>query len=179
MRLRELKLEDAEEMLKWMHDNEVIGLLPTHFDQMTLEDCQNFIHASKSDRKRNIHWAVTNEQEEYLGTISLKNVDYVNKNAEYAIVLGKQAIGKGIAKEATTDILDYAFMQLELERVYLCVFKDNIRAKRFYEKYGFQFEGEFRSHMYGAYDNVLHDLQWYGILKKEFVQKAKERETIV
>lgn len=168
MGLRKLELNDAHEMLEWMHDNEVIGLLPTHFNEMTLDDCENFIKSSQKDRTDNIHFAVCNEANEYLGTISLKNVDYKNKNAEYAIVLTKKAIGKGVARTATTEILTYAFDTLKLERVYLCVFRDNLRARKFYEKYGFKFEGEFRKHMYGAYDNVLHDLQWYGILKEEF-----------
>ena len=37
--LRKLELSDAKEMLKWMHDESVVGLLPTHFNAMTVEDC--------------------------------------------------------------------------------------------------------------------------------------------
>lgn len=176
MRLRELELKDAEEMLAWMHDNEVIGLLPTHFNEMSLEDCKAFIESSKKNKVHNIHFAVVNEADEYLGTISLKNIDYLNQNAEYAVVLGKKAIGKGVAKQATLETLKYAFEDLQLERVYLCVFRDNVRARKFYDKFGFKYEGEFRQHMYGAYDNTLHDLQWYSILRDEYLQLiTKER----
>lgn len=166
--LRKLKPSDAPGMLEWMHDNEVIGLLPTRFNDMTIEDCQRFINASLKDNRTNVHFAVTNESDEYLGTISLKNINYRDKNAEYAVVLGKKAIGKKIAHKATMEILHYAFEVLKLERVYLCVFKDNIRAVKFYNKFGFCYEGEFRKHMLGAKDNVFHDLQWYGILKEEY-----------
>lgn len=174
MILRELELSDSKEMLEWMHDNEVIGLLPTHFNNMSIRDCQDFITNARSNKKDNVHFAVSNEKNEYLGTISLKNIDYINKNAEYAIVLGKKAIGTGIAQKATFEILSYGFKKLELEKVYLCVFKDNKRAVKFYNKFGFRFEGEFRKHLYGANDNVRHDLQWYGILKDEFEKMIME-----
>ena len=171
--LRKLELSDAKEMLKWMHDESVVGLLPTHFNEMTIEDCGKFIKKSWEDQK-NIHFAVTDEEDKYLGTISLKNIDEKNLTAKYAVVLGKSAIGRGIAKKATDDILKYAFDKMKLDRVYLCVFSDNIRAVKFYQKYGFQYEGTFRSHMYGAYDNVRHDLQWYGILREEFTKRMNE-----
>lgn len=176
--LRELRLDDAESMLEWMHDNEVIGLLPTRFNDMTLDDCYIFIKKALIDKERNIHFAVTNEYSDYLGTISLKNINYRDRNAEYAIVLGKRAIGKRVAHKATMDLLQYAFEILKLERVYLCVFEDNIRAVKFYNKFGFKYEGKFRKHMQGAKDNTLHDLLWYGILKDEYYQlKNKEAES--
>jgi len=106
------------------------------------------------------------ENDEYLGTISLKEIDFENENAEYAIVLRKKAQGKGIATEATRLVLDAAFNKYCIHRVYLTVLADNKSAIKLYERCGFKLEGEFREHLKinGKYVNW----KWYGILRQDF-----------
>lgn len=50
--------------------------------------------------------------------------------------------GKGIAEELMRWVLDRA-RQLGAEDVYLSVYVDNHRARRFYERYGFEFVGPY------------------------------------
>ena len=95
----------------------------------------------------------------------LENIDFENKNAEYAISLHMDAIGKGYAKFATNAILDIAFNKLKLNRVYLNVLSKNIRAIKFYEKYGFIFEGESKEHLF--HKGNFESLRWYRILASE------------
>lgn len=89
-----------------------------------------------------------------------------NKRAEYAVSLRRRAQGKGIAAEATCEILKMAFEQYNLERVYLNVLSENKRAIRFYEKIEFIYEGEFRKYLFlrGEYKT----LKWYSMLKEEY-----------
>lgn len=163
MYLRNLKEKDAEKMLEWMHDTDVVNVLPTQFEKMTLDDCYNFIKVSNEEQKENIHMAICSDSDEYLGTVSLKRINYKDKNAEYAIAIRKSAMGKGVSAFATREIIKMAFEKLQLERVYLCVFSDNIRAKKFYDKMNFTYEGTFKKHMLSK-DGMLHDLDWYGVL---------------
>ena len=69
-----------------------------------------------------MHFAIVDDKnDEYLGTISLKHIDYKNHNAEYAISTRKKVRGSGIAQKSTELILDYAFNNLDLHKVYLNV----------------------------------------------------------
>ena len=77
----------------------------------------NFIRNSFSGEDQ--HFAYVNEQDEYLGTISLKRISHVNDKAEYAVVARKCAQGTGAAKKATEELLQYAFHELGLHKVYL------------------------------------------------------------
>lgn len=168
MKLRELEEKDADGMLEWMHDPEIQKGFRFSVEEQDREAVLNFIRNADIaliDGK-DIHYAVSDEDDEYLGTISLKNIDLTNKKAEYAISLRKKAQGKGIAAEATRAILKIAFEQYHLERVYLNVLSDNKRAIHFYEKCGFVYEGEFRKHLFlkGEY----RTLKWYSILKDEW-----------
>ncbi|MDD3415404.1 MAG: GNAT family protein [Lachnospiraceae bacterium] len=172
MKLKLLKREDAIPMLEWMHDTSVVSVLPTHFEEMTIEDCYAFIEAAKSNQDKNLHLAICNDEDEYLGTVSLKNINPKDSNAEFAITISKKAMGQGVSGFATREILRIAFEQLNLKRVYLCVFSDNLRAKKFYKKIGFLYEGTFRKHMLSK-DGKLHDLEWYAVLKEEIEKYSR------
>lgn len=165
IRLRELAEKDAPLMLEWMTDKDISKAFSFDADAVTLDTAQAFIKAAWSDR-RSRHFAVVDADDTYLGTVSLKNIDETDKNAEYAISLRRCALGKGVAQAATRAVLGVAFDTLALERVYLYVETDNIRANKFYKKVGFIFEGTFRRHIvrHGAFK----DINWYSALRDEY-----------
>ena len=134
MRLRELEEKDAPYMLEWMHDDSVTHDLKTDFASKSLTDCQNFIANSMSEA--DVNYAITeDDNDEYLGTVSLKHIE--NGNAEFAITIRKQAMGSGVASEAMSEIFRIAFEEKGLRNVYWCVSPNNKRAVRFYDKNGY------------------------------------------
>lgn len=159
--LRRLKEKDAPFMLEWMHDSEINCYFQYPFKEMTIEGVKSFIENSFSEENK--HFAIVDSNDEYLGTISLKNISYKNKNAEYAIVTRKKAQGTGIAMQSTKELLEYAFKELGLHKIYLNVLEDNIRARRFYEKCGFKQEGISQDSV--VVSNEYKSLAWYGILR--------------
>ena len=171
MRLRKLEEKDAEGMLEWMQDPEIQKGFRFNAGQKDMQSVLDFIqHAGiKLIDGEDIHYAIADENDEYLGTISLKNVKMTDKRAEYAISLRGKAQGKGIAMEVTQEILELAFRYYGLERVYLNVLEDNERAIRLYEKSGFVYEGAFRRHLFlrGEYKTV----RWYSMLREEYLMK--------
>lgn len=137
MRLRKLIESDAPLMLEWMQDSSVVEKLNTDFSKKTLLDCINFIKRSK-DEKINVHRAIVDDENTYMGTVSLKNINEITKCAEFAITVRKSAMGKGYSSFGMSEILNYAFFQLGLNFVYWCVAFDNERAIRFYDKNGYR-----------------------------------------
>ena len=174
--LRRLQEKDAEGMLEWMHDPEIQRNFRTDMAHKKYEEVVAFIRDAKFQviDGQSVHYAVADETDEYIGTISLKNIDLTAKKAEYAICLRKKAHGRGIALAATRELLEIAFRQFGLARVYLNVLSDNEKAIHLYEKCGFHCEGEFRNHLFlqGKY----HNLKWYGILKEEYIKLFSEAE---
>lgn len=153
-------------MHEWMLNKDLTENLMADFRNKKIEDCKNFIKNALMDETENIHRAVCSEDNEYLGTVSLKNIDYETRNAEFAIALRRKAVGNGTASFATKQILKVAFEELDLSKVYLCVASGNHRAIKFYNKFGFVQEGRFREHVYIAQQK--QDLLWYSIMKEEF-----------
>ncbi len=169
VKLRELELTDAPLMLEWMHDPKVLVGLQKHFDEMTLEDAQRFIASVSYEiaEGNSLHYAIVNESDEYLGTISLKDLDLEAKHAEYAVTMRSGFHGQGIGTKASELLLEKAFTELGLERVYLTVLSDNSHAKHMYERCGFKPEGTLRKHVYC--NGIWHDWDLYGVLKEEWI----------
>lgn len=162
--IRKLENKDAEYMLEWMKDKDINCNFKTKFSDFSKQEVMNFIYNSyDSDNK---HFAIINEDDEYQGTISLKNINNIDRNAEYSIVLRKSAIGNGVGRKATGDILRFAFEELKLHKVYLNVLSENIRAIKFYEKMNFKYEGEFKEHFF--INGEFKDVKWFSIFKNKF-----------
>ena len=161
--LRRLEKKDAPFMLEWMHDEDITAGFQRPFMETTLEEVLAFIENSFDEENQN--FAFVNEQDEYMGTISLKHICHVNDKAEYAVVARKCAQGTGVTKTATEELLRYAFEELGLHKVYLSVLEENIRAQKFYEKCGFVKEGLENDavKIKGRYHNHI----WYGIKKRK------------
>ena len=117
-------------MLEWMHDSFVVRNLKCNFGSKTISDCEKFINDSYTDKK-NLHLAI-DLNGEYMGTVSLKNIE--KGRAEFAIVIRKSAMGKGISKYAMEEIIRIGFYELNLNLIYWYVDPVNERAIRFYDK---------------------------------------------
>lgn len=165
--LRKLLEKDIENMLEWMKDKSITCNFKTDFSGVDIERVRHFIENSYSEKEQ--HFAVVDEQDEYLGTISLKNISQTDRNAEYAIVMRKGAQGTGVAEQATKELLEYAFQILGLRKVYLNVLEDNFHAIAFYEKLGFVKEGTFVGQYFigGRY----HNLCWYAVYHSDLKVK--------
>ncbi|MDE7324454.1 MAG: GNAT family N-acetyltransferase [Lachnospiraceae bacterium] len=158
--IRRLEHKDASLMLEWMHEKDINRAFRQPFGKFTAENAVHFIDNSFTDKNR--HFAVVNESDEYLGTVSLKNISQEDRSAEYAIIVRSAVRGTGAARLATENILNYAFDTLGLHRVYLNVLEQNERARHFYAKCGFVYEGTSRDAILlnGRYES----LAWYGII---------------
>lgn len=172
MKLRQLKESDAEGMLEWMQDPQIVQWFRFSPECKERAAVLEFIRDSQSMvlDGTSIHYAIAGQNDDYLGTISLKNINLTDRNAEYAISLRAGAQGKGIGLSATGLLLKKAFYEFGMERVYLNVLEDNKKAIRLYENAGFVYEGAFRKGIFlrGNY----RTLKWYSMLREEYLKKC-------
>ena len=136
MKLRQLCSKDAKYMLEWMHDEEVVHFLSANFASKTIEDCYSFIENAQSFGN-DIHFAITDDNDEYMGTVSLKHVDRKNGVAEFAVTVRKCAMGKGYSAYGMAEILKRGIQEYGLSKIYWCVSRVNEHAVRFYDKHSY------------------------------------------
>lgn len=81
-------------------------------------------------------FGVYDEADEFIGLIELYHVG--RTQATLGIIIGERSHwSRGYGPDAMHALLSYAFYGLELEKVYLQTFGDNIRAQRAFERVGF------------------------------------------
>ncbi len=137
MKLRRLELKDAPFMLEWMQDPDVTGKLRDDFQSKTMENCETFIMESWN-QEENLHLGITDENDRYMGTVSLKKIRPQRSCAEFAIAVRRSAMGKGYACYGMAEILRTGWEEKHLSMIYWNVRKDNVRAVRFYDKQGYK-----------------------------------------
>lgn len=179
IQLRNLKLKDAPRMLAWMHDEQIADFFEKDMAGMALEDTKRFCAEYEKDVSIkdgvSLHFAVVDSADDaYQGTVSLKNMDIANRAAEYAISIRKEFHGTGTAREATKLLLKKGFEEYGLHRIYLNVLAVNQRAVRFYEKCGFQYEGESREGI--CKKGQFCNLKWYSMLEDEYKREVLQDE---
>lgn len=102
-----------------------------------------------------------------IGLVNLDGFDWPNGHTEIGIALISPAErGHGLASEALTLLIRYAFDELGLNRIWARVIEDNKPSVRLFESLGFVSEGRLRQHVRrrGQYRDMLI----YGLLTSEF-----------
>jgi RimJ/RimL family protein N-acetyltransferase len=79
----------------------------------------------------------------HVGTIGLKEIDLSKAQAECFIEIGeKTARARGVAHKAMTELLNYAFAELMLEKLELDVLEFNFAALKLYTRLGFKSQAQ-------------------------------------
>jgi RimJ/RimL family protein N-acetyltransferase len=167
IRIRAIEKTDMDEIMKWINDREVMDNLLMRYPVSRYQEEKWIETALGGDSQRNKVFALETKDGVYLGGIGLHRIDWENRNAEVGIVIGKKEYwGKGHGTDAMLAILEFAFNQMNLHRIYLRVFEYNLRGVKSYEKCGFKQEGLLRQDRYcnGRYHGTI----MMGILKDEF-----------
>jgi len=122
------------------------------------------------DLEDRLVWAICHHKDGHIGNISLQNISPINRNAEFAILLGdKRHWGKSVGKMAGAELIAHGFENLNLERIYCGTADTNAGMRKLATSLGMQEEGRRRSHLYlsGSWVDVVE----YGILKLDQPQK--------
>ena len=141
--LRPYKKGDEESLQININSKEVSRFMSTVPFPYKTSDAHYWIkHNSKLDKSKNkkeINFAIEIDNG-VVGGIGLMHITK-NHKAEIGYWLGKKYWGKGIMTEAIKIVLDYAFNQINLKRIYAKVFIKNKPSVRILEKNKFKLEG--------------------------------------
>ena len=108
-----------------------------------------------------------------LGTIMLNIHDEKAKVAGIDYYLRKDYWNKGLMTEAASKVLEFAFDELDLNRIESSGSKNNPATYKVMEHIGLRYEGT-RKQSYFYYYGGIQDLVMYGLTKKDYLKKIKK-----
>jgi len=156
--LRALALADLDRVLAWHNDPELYSTLGGHFRYVSREaEAEWFRRRLEARNEANLAICLR-DRDEHIGNIYLRNIDFLDRNAElHAFIAKPEHRGKGYGSAAVRLLAKHAFENLGLMRIYLHVLASNSAAIKTYEKCGFVQEGRLRRHVFkaGVFEDVL------------------------
>lgn len=166
--LRPLEEKDLQgNYVWWLNDEEVSRYNSHHTFPYSYSEGVEYIKKSSKTKDKIVLAIVLSNRNLHIGNIALQNIDYVNRNAELAILLGeKDYWHKGYSKEAAFLILKHGFDELDLNRIYCGTSSKNIAMQKLAISLGMIQEGIRRKAFFK--DGQYTDIVEYGILSSEF-----------
>ena len=125
--LREFRQEDLSGIRSWVNDYDTVRFLGAGYVRpQSWEQTESYLMSLLNGEAGGVHLAVADrETKRYLGQCGLMMIDHTARRAELAVVLAPDSANRGYGREAIALMLEYAFMQLNLNRVFLQVHADN------------------------------------------------------
>lgn len=149
--------DDYAAMYCWANDV-VAARLDGAFRPVNLSDVVRQCESAGKDPSR-VMFAIRRRTElAIIGYLHVQNISSVHRSADLGIRIGEEKNrGDGCGTEALTMALDYCWRHLNLNRVGLIVFRNNVRAINAYKAVGFRVEGRLKRFFFidGAWVDVL------------------------
>lgn len=158
IRLRAFEPSDAEANYALVNDQATMrGMMSGIPFPSSYADEQQWLSQQSSYTRGEYQFAVETLDGELAGRCGVIRVDWKNRMAKLAIMLGTPYRGKGYGKEAMQMLCDFCFREMNLHKLRVSVFAFNEPAIRCYLACGFHEEGRLKQELWrdGAYRDVL------------------------
>ena len=164
VRLHSLALRHLDQSRSWFNNPELARLLGRIRKISDAEHKEWF--SGLHQRGDCVYFAIEVESGgRYVGNIWLWDIDPFHRKAELRILIGEaDCLEKGVGTEAIQLLCKYGFGNMNLHKIYAYVHATNPRARRAFEKAGFEIEGILKEDRWieGQFINVyllgrLHD----------------------
>lgn len=149
---RMLETKDLSLTLSWRNEPEIRKWFKSS-DELTFD--AHLAWFSSYENKANDYVFLAEKDNNLIGQFSVYNIDKEKKVAEVGrFIAAPEVKGKGIMRKTMQRFVQFIFDEIDLEEIYLEVYKSNTIAFHLYKKIGFEVEGESEGLVYMRLLNV-------------------------
>ena len=145
--LRGLEPDDLNSTyLHWLNDSEVNRYLETRFLPQTMEALNSYWQEHRDDPTSPWFAICLQADERHIGNIKLGPIHWLHRRGELSLFIGDPSCwGQGYGSEAIQAVRDWAFAELDLQKLNAGIYAGNFGSRRAFEKCGFRLEGTLTS----------------------------------
>lgn len=163
--LRSIAAEDTDNIVMWRNNPNIK---------------RNFIYQEDFTNEKHMQWlnnkVLTGECVQFIihdiesnkdiGSAFLRDIDKVNKKAEYGFFIGDvESQNKGIGTKTTKMIVEYGFNELGLHKIFARILSFNQISLGSFKKAGFSVDGIFKDDVY--INEEYHDVVFVSVINAE------------
>ena len=165
--LRKITMEDSADIHRYASNPDVSKYVfwEAHNSLGATEDYIGFILDLYANGKL-APWGIQNKEDgKLIGTVDFVNWQPQHRTAEIGYALSKEYWGRGMATEATKELIKFGFNSMDLVRIQAKCLVENAGSERVMEKAGMAFEGILRKFIFikGSH----YDVKMYSIIKED------------
>jgi UDP-4-amino-4,6-dideoxy-N-acetyl-beta-L-altrosamine N-acetyltransferase len=164
IKLKEITKSDLKLLIEWRNSNKIFRYNTQYF-LLNSKIQIDWFNSLQNDLSRKMFMILYENIK--IGICGLIDIDYKNKNANIAIIIGKTNLhGKGFGTTTLSNLLNYGFEKLDLHRIGAEVIAYNKTSVHLFEKSKFKIDAIHR-------DVIWRNNQWWNmysmsILKDDF-----------
>jgi RimJ/RimL family protein N-acetyltransferase len=154
--------------MTWVNDPEIVGNLAAFSGSaFTREQELAYVRKVRAASGEVVFSIFTTEGDRYLGQCGIHQIHDRSKVGRLACIVAQRGDhGRGYGSAAIRALIDRAFGQLALHKLWLMIFSHNARGRGIYERIGFQQEGLLREEYF--HEDGWHDMVRMSMLAREW-----------
>jgi RimJ/RimL family protein N-acetyltransferase len=159
----------AENIYQCMSNESTVKFMSSAPYPYTIEHAAMFLKFVETTEKDNSTFQLgifNKENDSFVGMISLENINVDCKKCEIGFWISEKYVGKGIAKEASKLLIDFAFKKLDINKITAFAIKENTPSISLLINLGFEIEGLLRADVINK--EQLVDRYAFGLLKSRY-----------
>jgi ribosomal-protein-serine acetyltransferase len=137
---------------------------------LDLEKTEQFItfnHNKENNKEGYFFYPRDIKTNALIGYLCVKSIDYEKAKCELGYFVDEDFQGKGIISKMVSEALDFCFITLKMNKVFICTSKINKASQQVALKHHFKKEGILREEFKNG-DGTLEDIVYFGLLKSEY-----------
>ena len=138
IKLVSLDMQYCEIVHKWINNEAISNSSGARFPNSLLEQKKWIENTLGSRNSKKL--VILNKDKNPVGMVSIMRIDHVNNNAEVGIYIDPDSFGNGYASKALSLVINFAFLELGMHKIYACIHSDNLASTKLFEKLGFKLE---------------------------------------
>jgi ribosomal-protein-serine acetyltransferase len=137
---------------------------------LNLEKTKDFLTFNKKteENKEGYFFYIRNlETNNLIAYLGIKKLDYKISKCELFYFIDADFERKGIISKAISDLIQFCFKELMMNKIFICTSKINSASQRIALKNGFVQEGILRQEFKNG-EGILEDIVYFGLLKLDY-----------
>jgi len=165
--LRSIEESDLKQLLEWRNQPEYRRFFREYRELNSSNQKMWFESKVLQDKNTEMFAVIELETQKLIGACGLCYIDWVNRNADFSIYIGKDNlyIDEVYAIEAAQLMIEYGFNELNLHRLWSEIYDFDEVKQSMFAKLRFSFEGRHKETHWT--EGVWCDSFYYGLLRKK------------
>ena len=171
--LRAIEKSDLKQLLVWRNNPKFRIFFRENREINNYNQKLWFENIVKKKEDTHMFSIIENKNNKLIGACGLCYIDWVNKNADFSIYIGKKKIyiDKKFTIEAANLLLSYGFEVLNLQRIRSEIYDFDKKKIKMFKELNFSLDGKFKEHSWAK--NKWCDSLFYGLLSSDYLKKKR------